>query len=370
MKFFLWKQLSALLLISIITISCQSVQKDLLISSMDEAARASIEELEETIVRLEAAPAANALASARRQIGELEKENIPDADFQALLAAWSGRLCLLENRTADSQRELKKSQTLAPGNYPALILEIRLERDRQKRLTIADNALSLDEPDGSGELSLERGRILLELNRFAEAVAAFDLAFGLLEGKPFYREIYQSARDRAWELRDIEAGNRSAALMQNEWITWKDLIEITKTETDLLRFLTAGRDWPAEEIFNRLLDRSFIPSTQDINLIEWPQTKPRISGDVLRSGAAWFLWHLYAENRANRGLLSRYSSRYANTPNAKSPIQDLPLLSPFFDSILGSVESEFMYLPDGKNFNPGEKLRFSMYLSMLKKLVP
>jgi tetratricopeptide (TPR) repeat protein len=373
------KQLNVLLLIKtftilscIFTISCQSVQKDLLISSMDESARASIEELEETIVRLEAAPAANAIASARKKTGELEKESIPDADFQALLAAWSGRLCLLENKTADAQRELKKSQTLAPGNWPAVILEVRLERDRQKRLTIVDSALNLEDPAAptSGELSLEKGRILLELNRFAEAVAAFDLAFSLLEGKPFYREIYQSARNRAWELRDIEAGNKSAALMQNEWITWKDLVEITKAETDLLRFLTAGRDWKAEEIFSRLLERSFIPSTQDINLTEWPQTKPRIGDDVFRSGAAWFLWHLYAENRANRGLLSRYSSRYANTPNARSPIQDLSLFSPFFDSILGCVESEFMSLPDGKNFNPGEKLRFSAYLAMLKKLVP
>jgi hypothetical protein len=158
--------------------------------------------------------------------------------------------------------------------------------------------------------------------------------------------------------------------MQNEWITWKDLIEITKAETDLLRFLTAGRDWPAEEIFNRLLDRSFIPLTQDIGLTEWPQTKPRPGAEVLRSGAAWFLWRLYAENRANRGLLSRYSSRYANTPNARSPIQDLSLTSPFFDSILGCVEFEFMSLPDGKNFNPGEKLRGSAYLAMLKKIVP
>ncbi|AEF80500.1 hypothetical protein [Leadbettera azotonutricia] len=371
-------KLSVLLLISMFAISCQSVQKDLLISSMDESARASIEELEETIVRLEAAPAANALASARRKTEELEKEGIPDADFQALLAAWSGRLSLLENKTPDAQRELKKSQTLAPGNWPAVLLEARLERDRQKRLIIVDSALSLEdlaapaggESNGPGELSLERGRILLELNRFAEAVASFDLAFGLLEGKPFYREIYQPARDRAWELHDIEAGNKSITLMQHEWIDWKDLIEITKTETDLLRFLTAGRDWKAEEIFSRLLDRSFIPPTQDISLTEWPQTKPKIGDEVLRSGAAWFLWHLYAENRSNRGLLSRYASRYANTPNARSPIQDLPLLSPFFDSILGCVESEFMSLPDGKNFNPGEKLRGSAYLAMLKKLAP
>jgi hypothetical protein len=57
-------------------------------------------------------------------------------------------------------------------------------------------------------------------------------------------------------------------------------------------------------------------------------------------------------------------------PNARSPISDLSLSSPFLDSILGCVESEFMSLPDGRNFRPGEKVKGSDYLSMLKKLKP
>jgi hypothetical protein len=146
------------------------------------------------------------------------------------------------------------------------------------------------------------------------------------------------------------------------------LVEITKSETDLLRFITAGRDWPAEIIFTQLLERSFIPITQDAARTEWPYTKPSSSEIVLRSGAAWFLWHLNAEKRANRGLLTRYSSRYANTPNARSPIGDLEIRSPFFDSVLGCVESEFMSLPDGRNFMPNERVKGSEYLSMVKKL--
>jgi len=90
--------------------------------------------------------------------------------------------------------------------------------------------------------------------------------------------------------------------------------------------------------------------------------------EVLRSGAAWYLWHLYAENRANRGLLSRYSSRYTSRPGAVSPIGDLPLLSPFFDSVLGCVESEFMALPDGRNFDPQGKVSAPALLAMLKRI--
>jgi len=191
-----------------------------------------------------------------------------------------------------------------------------------------------------------------------------------LKEKPFYQENYGSARDRAWELRNIGegTGSKTVEIAARDGVSWRDLLEITKTETDLLRFLTAGRDWSSDEIFRRLLERSFIPLSQDVKLTEWPQATPRPDETVLRSGTAWFLWHLFAENRANRGLLSRYSSRYANTPNPRSPVGDLPLNSPFFDSILGCVEWEFMNLPDGRNFIPTDRVRGSTVLEMLKKI--
>jgi hypothetical protein len=205
--------------------------------------------------------------------------------------------------------------------------------------------------------------------RFAEAAAAFDTAF-ILKANLVYRNTYQPDRERAWELRntDTAAGSKAAAIVDRESLNWGDLIELTKSETDLLRFLTAGRDWPAAELFTRLLERSFIPYTQDVTANEWPHTKPRLDEQVSRAGVSWFLWHLYAENRADRGLLTRYSARYAARQNPRSPIADLPILSPFFDSILGCVESEFMALPDGRNFIPAGPVRGAELLAILKKI--
>ena len=347
-------------------LSCHTFQKDIQISGMDETFRADLAMVEETIVRLEFAPRESALNDARRRITSLSRT--PDNDFQAMLTAWSGRLFILEGDIGEAQREMRRSQTLSPGNWVSVILASRLERSAEQRLVILEMADHLSE--GMGELQIEKGRVLLEMGRFPEAVAAFDLAFLVLENKPFYRENFQVSRDRAWELRNIDqgTGTRVLELVQQDNMSWLDLIEITRTETDYLRFLTAGRDWSAEEIFTRLLERSFIPLTQDITVNEWSLSRPRPGETVLRSGTAWFLWHLHAENRANRTLLSRYSSRYANTPNARSPVNDLPLLSPFFDSILGCVESEFMSLPDGRNFSPAERVRPSAFLTMLRKL--
>ncbi|GHV43054.1 hypothetical protein AGMMS49546_23540 [Spirochaetia bacterium] len=358
---------------------CQTLQKDRLVPGMDTAAQGELADLEELIVRLDKSdrPREDA-APVRRKIAELEKKSIPDGDFQARLAAWSGRLYLLEGKNSEAQRELKNSQALSPLNPVSVILSARLERDLQKRLALIDNALLAESAGGSiaansiGELQIERGRTLFDLNRFSEAVAAFDTAFARLGDRPFYEESCRIYRDKAWELRDIAVGteNRTVTIIQQGLVSWRDLIELTQAETELLRFLTAGRDWSAEEIFTRLLDRGFIPVTQDITLNEWPAVKPRSGETVLRSGAAWFLWRLYAENRANRGLLSRYSSRYAGMNNPRSPIADLPLLSPYFDSVMGCVESEFLALPDGKNFIPREAIRGSEFLGALRKLNP
>jgi hypothetical protein len=67
-------------------------------------------------------------------------------------------------------------------------------------------------------------------------------------------------------------------------------------------------------------------------------------------------------------MLSRYSARYATGNRPRSPIADIPPLSPFFDSILGCVETELISLPDGRNFKPEEPIRGSEFLSALKKI--
>jgi len=150
----------------------------------------------------------------------------------------------------------------------------------------------------------------------------------------------------------VNAG--TLGLLALESISWNDCITLAKNETQLLRFISAGRDISSTELFTRLVDRSFIPYSQDISLSEWPQAKPGINETVTRLGAAWFIWHLYAETQADRGLLSSYSTRYATCPNPRSPVMDVPALSPFFDSILGCAETECLSQPDEKNFRPDQ----------------
>ena len=359
--------------------SCTSLQKkDILIDSPRDQMETNLSKLEDAVVPLEALGGTEArrhqgeITAARQIIGGLEKEASADADYSSKLTAWSGRLAILEGRYSEAQRLYRQSTALSPGNIPSVILGIRLEGDPAKRLDFVEKELAITgQPSsvaGYGELHIEKGRSLVELNRFSEAVGAFDTAFssGL---NNVYRESYVKTRDRAWELRNT--GGASAVIIDmagRDSINWNDCITIAKNETQLLRFISGGRDLGEAEFFNRLLDRAFIPYTQDISVNEWPNGRPRADQAVTRAGAAWLIWHLYAEARADRSLLSRYSTRYATGANPRSPIADIPPLSPFFDSILGCVETELMSLPDGRNFSPAQSIRGAELLSILKKI--
>jgi len=355
--------------------SCTSM-KDLSISGGRSVSEQKLAEVEAVIVPLEALGPNEArrrigdITSARQLIVHMETEAAADAYFSGKLMAWSGRLAILEGRYSEAQRLYRQSNSVSPGNIPAVILSIRLEGDPGKRMEIIEKELALlnQRSLGVGELNIEKGRALMDLNRFLEAAGAFDVAFSSRLDK-VYNESYGADRNRTWELRNssgVAAG--SLGLLGRESMSWTDCITLTKNETQLLRFITAGRNLSDAELFNRLVDRAFIPFAQDITITQWPAARPRADETVTRAGAAWYIWHLYAESRADRGLLSRYSARFATGANPRSPIADVPHLSPFFDSILGCVEREFIALPDGRNYQPSVPMRASELLSILKKM--
>jgi len=358
--------------------ACLSLRGDISIDNQATQTEINLAKIEAAIIPLEAAAASGGAAetrkrqsditSARQMIAALEKEADADADYRAKLTAWSGRLAILEGRYSEATRLYRQSVAASPGNIPAIILGIRLEGDPARRLEMIETELSLAGQTAGGELNIEKARALSELNRFSEAAGAFDTAFsaGLAA---VYAESYAAERNRAWELRNTgDVGAGTLDMLSRDSINWNACIAIAKNETQLLHFITGGRNITDAELFNRLLERAFIPYTQNVNITEWPTIKPNANDIVTRAGAAWFIWHLYAEARANRGLLSRYSARYATGANPRSPITDIPPLSPFFDSILGCVETEFMSLPDGRSFQPAHPIRGAELLMVLKKI--
>jgi tetratricopeptide (TPR) repeat protein len=353
----------------LVLVSCQSLQKDILLSVDEGGSASAVSELEDIIVPLDREAGPNELRAARAKVQELETRSVGDNLYKALLAAWSGRLYLLEGRPLEAERQAALSRSLSPGNIQALILSIRLERDVEKRLAIINDAARVE--TSSGELNIELGRTLLELRQFSEAVAAFDTAFAQLK-KEVYESAYRGDRERAWEFRNLGSGlsNATANILAKPALTWRDALYLTAQETDILNFITAGKNRSEEELFRELSALLFIPPAQDTELSEWPARASLAINDTMqRTGAAWFLWRLYAELRHDRSLLSRRSTQYRSSGRS-SPIPDVPLNSVYFDAVLGCIEREIMTLPDGRNFQSGGSVRGAAFYDMLKKVQP
>lgn len=361
---------AAFIAMAFLLAGCQSLQRDrLFTSSADEAL---LVELGGMIIPLDKNPAKNEIAAARKKITSLEKSKVKDRNFEGRVAAWSGRLYLIEGKSKNAAEQLKKAESLFPGSVEGRILMIRLEKDLQKRKGLCEEAIK-DARGGSffgqyNEFNIELARVELELHNYREAVAAFDSAFPHLG--PIYRSVYGEDRASAWQLRSLESGTspKTANIAVKSAIAWDDVIELTKNETQLLRFLTGGRAMGNNELLRSLVERLIIPRSQDdidLSVYETIKTSPSLQDAVLRRGAAWYIWHLLAENRADKSILARYSSRY---PANNSPIPDLLRRSVFFDSVLGCIEREYMSLPDGRNFFGSRPVGGAEFLMMLKKI--
>jgi tetratricopeptide (TPR) repeat protein len=354
-----------------IATSCASLQKDLLATSAGDEAAADIDSLEREIVPLDVTSDTEKIAHARALVRSLEQKGIKDAAFEARLAAWSGRLFLIEGKRAEAERLSTRSRELLPGDVPGMVLSARLERDGEKRLEALERSLSIE--PSSGALLVEKAQTLDELRRYREAVAAFDAAFPLLPG--FYEVTWGQARDRAWALRDLDptVSDRQRELAAKGSISWRDAIEIAQDSGGLPKGFANKESRGSDKLFDLLVGKTFIPRMNDYaqsaahteGVAEPRSLEPTDPLD--RAGAAWFLWHLFADRRGDQSLLTRYSARYRSGAALASPVPDVALDAPFFDSALGVVERELMALPDGVNFRPALPVSGAEFRGMLER---
>jgi hypothetical protein len=70
-----------------------------------------------------------------------------------------------------------------------------------------------------------------------------------------------------------------------------------------------------------------------------------------------------ARTERDPALLRKYRTKYG-----ASPVPDVPVDAPWFDSVLGVVEREMMDLPDGILFKPDDSVTGIQYLDMLGSL--
>jgi len=371
---------SVLLVASLSFMSCASLQRDVKVSAAGEPLMAALSDVSLRIVALDALSAHGArdtrdMREVRESVTSLERSAVRDAAFEASLAAWSGRLFLLEGRRADAEARLKRAAQMDVADIAVIVLKSRLETDSAKRLALLDAEIAVS--DDSGALDVEKALAMLGLGRYREAVALFDEAFPKLPR--VYAETYRTLRDNAWNMRNAGDGASAtaAAILSRSAVTWRDTLDLTLEETDLLAGYVDGANAASREaLFERLLDRGIAPSRKftDGKYADGGDARSarriaeRMGEPIMRADAAWFLWHLYAGLRGDPTLLSRYSRSLAERHATASPVPDVPSSSPFFDSALGCVEWEFMSLVDGVSFKPEKTVDGASLLRMLQRL--
>ncbi len=343
--------------IAVVLASCASLQTDKLVSSADDQSSRELLALEAAIVPLDTLPDRQVILDTRKKITALEASSIKDAVYEARLASWSGRLFLIEGNTAEAERRLRAAQSLLAGDVFSSILSSRLAGTPQRKLEVIETALLYS--DEKGPLLIERGRVLVSLNRYQEAVASYDQAFPLLPS--FYETVYRGERDAAWQLRAVEADVPvdQIAILAKESITWREALMLTQSETSLLQYLTAGKKWSAEQLHSRLLrDGVLLAGTEAVSL----------DALLTRSALAYYLWQLTALKRSDPAILDTYSRRILRMPAPRSPVPDVSIDDLWFDSVMGCIENEFLSLPDGRNFMPAGTVRGTDFLQMIKRI--
>ncbi len=395
MKRALYVLIPILLVPSLSVLSCASLQRDVHVSAAGEPITAELVGVSARIVALDApgALSESGVNGVRETVTSLERSSVRDAAFEARLAAWSGRLFLLEGKRVDAEAKLRRALQLDATDVAVIVLKSRLEGDPSKRLSLLDAEIAVS--DDPAPLIVEKALTMVALSRYRDAVALFDDALPRLPR--VYAETYRAARDGAWTLRDARDGSSGAvaAILPKASVTWRDTLDLALAETDLLAGYLSGsgdgardpngsrpKQIPRENadsralLFGTLIDRGIVPSVKftDGKYADGGDARSarrvaeRMNEPILRADAAWFLWHLYAGLRDDPALLSRYSRGLSERRVAASPVPDVPTSSPFFDSVLGCVEWEFMSLLDGVSFAPERPVDGASLLRMLRKI--
>ena len=347
--------------LSFALVSCMTFQKDVLVSSDETVDGGFSLSMQARLASLDAAffsgdNAANYASERAHIISEIQKRlAFPELEKRAAsrLYALLGRAYFIGGNSNEAKKCYEQAARRYADDSEAIVLGHRLGIINLKE------ALSLR--SGDGVLVLESALDAYRAGRYDEAAGLFDTAFLLLA--PFYKSAYSPLREKAWRLKDAVSDDKALAkFLPLESISLLQMIEITQASTQLLDIYTGGKKYGGERLFAVVRGAGLLKSVSGIS----DDGQLRSTAEASRILCARFLWNLRTAAGKNPNP-ARYSERYRSRM-LSSPIPDVPLASPDFDAVLGSVENELMTLRDGVNFYPEEKMSGAEFNASVTKI--
>lgn len=347
--------------------SCVSLQEDVFVSSNQKFEfYQSIRNYEEEFLYIDSNFYVSGNASIQDinnlilEINQYEESKIIEPAVKARLYALEGLLYLTSGKANKAKSFYNVAKKAQAGDSYVLLLSAMLEKTLNDQLEKFNELLKIEE--NNAILILGKAKILYKLQNYNEAVAAIDNAFVIFEqnGNDYFIDAYTDLKDKIWELYTITTNSSSTKAIDSNMIqgnlTKESMIQLTLDHTSLLDFFTVDKKMKVSELLKKLEAGGYLSSAYDISNTAKSSLEITQSTALTRKLCARFIWNLFVQKKGNQSLRTKYSARFLKLQNPATPVPDVMITDKDFDAVLGTVENEIMELPDGRNFNPDEKV--------------
>lgn len=309
---------------------CSTLPTDVQFTTELSSQYTSLQELtvQTTIIRLKA-DSKNAI-QIQKDIQKAIKNSQSESVLLASLYALLGQMQTVSGDKKSAELSLKQARAYNPGCEDSFILEMLLQNDISDKIKIVTQGIT--KADTSQRLRCELGILFFNTGNYADALAQFDSAI------PFMPEslasLYLPIRDKTHEY--LQAGVKPNQIISDKF-TLEKMILITNSETSLLVWFTGIERCDTGVLFERMKGSGWFPDNP---------LNPNVL--VRQKDAALFFWYIITKGDSRK--LYKYTEKYK--VQKKSPIEDVPYDSPWFNAVMGIVEEDILKLKDGKFFEP------------------
>lgn len=326
---------------------CSTLPVDIQFTTELSVQYASLQELivQTTVIRLKAdnKGALQIQKDIQKAIQSSQSESVLLASLYSLL----GQMQTMTGDKKNAELSLKQSRAYNQGCEDSFILEMLLQNDATEKIKVLTRGIT--KADTAQRLRCELGILLFNTGNYADALAQFDSAI------PFMPEslanLYLPIRNKTNEY--LQAGVKPNQII-SEKFTLEKMILITHSETPLLVWFAGIERIDTGVLFERMKGSGWFPDNP---------LNPTVP--VRRKDAALFFWYIITKGDSRK--LTSYTDKYK--VKMKSPIEDVPFDSPWFNAILGIVEEDILKLKDGKFFEPDAVMTEVEFRKALQALI-
>lgn len=354
-------------------ISCASLQEDVMISSSGEAVvLEQADNFEERFWDFDSAFLNGQVVSVKEMesyCSEIEKKITIHTEpvLASRLEALEGLVMLQCKKTKKAEELYEKAKALHSGDEYVLLLCSRLANSDEEKLALLDEYSLFD--SSNPIFALEKSIVLYRTGDYTQSVANLDKAFLLFDQKDennLFRQRYTDFRNTVWKLHSVGMENTGNLDITNT-LGAERMVVLTEERTGLLEDLLGGTKPSGKELVKKLEKAGYFTAPGDLDGSLESVKDFQNSEGITRVLCARFLWNVYVREKGNMKLLNGYSTRFSRLKDPHSPIEDLPLSSLDFDSVLGCVEKEIMDLTDGISFNGNKVVTELEFVEFLQR---